>query len=175
MKWKNVPPILLILWPYLIILSFLFPNEDMLTLFLNIYLLLTFPVYLLNILYTCTYKAEDALTHLAIWNMIIKLAHIPFYGLVFLLGACMMLTMVVPALALVAPLAALLLMIVDLLLMLTSSAYGIRVLIRARKLHLISEGFLLIHLICHFCFVADVISAFIMRRKLKNLPIAQNL
>ena len=121
MKWKNVPPILLILWPYLIILSFLFPNEDMLTLFLNIYLLLTFPVYLLNILYTCTYKAEDALTHLAIWNMIIKLAHIPFYGLVFLLGACMMLTMVVPALALVAPLAALLLMIVDLLLMLTSS------------------------------------------------------
>lgn len=44
------------------------------------------------------YKGENACYRLAFFDMLIKLLHIPFYLLVFLVGVLMFVAMVVPAL-----------------------------------------------------------------------------
>ena len=52
--------------------------------------------------------------------------------------------------------------------MLTSSTYGIRVLVLAKKEGMISTGFMMLHIVMHFCFVLDIVSALIVFIKLKK-------
>ena len=144
MKIKNLFPLTLLIWPYLIAPLFLdIFDAKTGSGYLIGYCILTVFVYLANILYACRCKAAAFLIR---WNVAIKLAHIPFYFFLFCIG--------IAALAF-SPL----LMVVDLLLMLTSSAYGISTLLRAKKNGLISSGFAAANLLCHFLFVLDKLSA----------------
>ena len=63
------------------------------------------------------------------------------------------------------PLGILFLVPIDALLMVFTSAYGLRALVRAGKAQQIGRGMFLILFLCHFCFVSDVIAAFILKRR----------
>ena len=56
---------------------------------------MTAVVYLMNIVNAWMYKDEDNCYRLAFFDMLIKLLHIPFYLLVFLIGVLMFMAMVV--------------------------------------------------------------------------------
>ena len=167
MKWRNIPPILLIAVPWLIMLPILcqslvpYETGGFLNSFILLPALVCFPVLLILNLF-CALLVRWDTAELALWNYRIKLYLIPFYlfTVIFCIGV---------------PLGILFLVPIDALLMVSTSTYGLRALIRARKEQQFGKGMFLILFLCHFCFVADVIAAFALHRKLKVKPIAQNL
>ena len=94
---KKVLPVVLLIWPYLFFAGFLIgeENENLLSAFFLGYLVMTAVVYLMNIVNAWMYKGEDDSYRLAFFDMLIKLLHIPFYLLVFLIGVLMFMAMVV--------------------------------------------------------------------------------
>lgn len=168
---KKLLPILLAVWPYLVLwMMSIFGGKEEGNHGLELLLLivLTVVVYVTNIVNAFTYKIEDA-KKLAFWDMIIKLIHIPFYLIVFIAGVALLLAMVVPALVFVSPFLVAILAIIDFFLMLTSSAYGIHALIRAKKNGGVSVKFVVVHSILHLFFVTDVISAVIVFVKTRKM------
>ena len=169
-KIKKILPITLLVWPYLCILPFGLgsDNEEFSAVFILLYCGLTLVVYALNIINACLYKGEDACYKLAFWTMLIKLVHIPFYLCVFVIGVCLLLAAVVPALLLVTPIMVFMLFLIDLLLMVTSSLYGMNALIRAARQGMVSKKFAVIGSILHFFFVTDVICSIVVYAKLRK-------
>ncbi len=159
--FRNTLPILLIIWPYLFGLGFLVPqeSENAFGIFTLIYVFLTAIVYGFNIWNAWTWPYEEAIKRLPLYNMLLKLLHIPFYIGVFLLGILSLVIMVVPALVLVSPIIILYLVFVDCLLMITTSMYGIRSAVWMYKSGLAGKAFTIVHILLHFFFVTDVISA----------------
>ena len=160
-------PLLLALWPYLFFLILLHPESVLLS-FVVAYCAATVPVYLANFLFAFRCKGLG-IPDLARWDLIIKACHIPFYLLVFLAGAFLALAIVAPAVLFMAVMVIPVLVVVDVLLMLTSSCYGFSAIRRAKADGLIEDSFAEFHTLLHFFFVADVISAFLLRRNLKEL------
>ena len=70
-------------------------NENLFSAFFLGYLVMTAVVYFMNIVNAWMYKGEDNCYRLAFFDMLIKLLHIPFYLLVFLIGVLMFMAMVV--------------------------------------------------------------------------------
>ena len=168
---KKLLPILLAVWPYLVLwMMSIFggKEEGNHGLELLLLIMLTAVVYIVNIVNAFTYKVEDA-KKLAFWNMVIKLIHIPFYLIVFIAGVALLLAMVVPALVFVSPFLVAILAVIDFFLMLTSSAYGIHALIRAKKNDCVSVKFVVVHSILHLFFVTDVISAIVVFVKTRKM------
>lgn len=173
-KKKRFFPITLAVWPYLyVILSLTFSSYEKLggIIFYG-GMLLTFAVYISNIIYACIWKGEDSYYHLAFWNMLIKLIHIPFYIGVFLLGVLFFLVMVVPVFTFLSPLLIFCLFLVDAFLMITSSMYGVNALIRASRKQVVSKKYVVINIILQFIFVADVISAIVLYIKARKKGIS---
>ena len=169
-KKKRFFPITLAVWPYLYVaLTLMFSSDETLGgIFLWGGMLLTPVVYISNIIYACICKGEDSYYHLAFWNMVIKLVHIPFYLGTFLLGILFLLVAVVPVFTFVTPFLIIFLIFVDIVLMITSSAYGISPLVRAGKRHVVSKKYAVINIILQFLFVADVISAIVLYIKVRK-------
>ena len=120
-RFWQYQPIILAVWPYLILISLSLPDADAFSRFLTLYTLLTVPVYLCSLRRAGQLRrAGDtaALTKTALW---VKLAHIPFYLGIFLLGGVLILVMVVPIFTIVSPLLVMLMAFCDYLLLLTSS------------------------------------------------------
>lgn len=159
--FRNILPILLIIWPYLFCLCFLIPEEaeNVFGIMTLIYVISTVPVYGLNIWNAWSYPKEEAMIRLPLYNMLLKLLHIPFYIGVFVLGIVSLAIMVVPALVFVSPIIIMYLVFVDCLLMITTSMYGIRSAVLLYKKGWASKTFAVIQILLHLCFVTDVISA----------------
>ncbi|MGN0999021.1 MAG: hypothetical protein ACI4PO_05665 [Faecousia sp.] len=159
----NFLSLLLMIWPYLLFAfcgsGKAFPR----------YGLLTLVVYIVSILYVFLSKEKDGGCRLAFWNMVIKLAHIPFYGILFAVGAGLTIASIgflVPLLVL--PMALGILALIDYLLLITSSMYGINALRRAKQKGTVSTAFVVVNGILHFFFVADVISAIVVYCRLRE-------
>lgn len=158
-------------WPYIPFFGFLITNENCLGIFFNGYSISTVIVCLMNIIYACRSKGEDSFYQLAYWNMLIKLAHIPFYLFTVAAGVLLLIAMVVPAFILLSPVIVFGLMLADLFLMVTTSLYGVNAIIRARQNKIVSRKFCVINTLLHFVFVLDVISSvciFVRLRKYKT-------
>ena len=115
---SRIIPILLMFWPYAFILCG-FVSEEASSSFMAIYAILTLVIYAANIMNAFLYKGKNRIFELALFNMLIKLIHIPFYLIVFLLGVLSLFLSVVPALVLVTPIMIFVLFVIDILLMLT--------------------------------------------------------
>ena len=174
---RKILPVVLLVWPYLFFIGFMIgqDNETLFSAFFLSYLVMTAVVYLMNIVNAWMYKGEDDCYRLALFDMLIKLLHIPFYLLVFLTGVLMFMVMVVPALVFVSPFIIFMLFVVDLFLMITSSMYGVSALVKAARQGKVSKKYAVLHGILHFLFVTDVISAIcvfvkmsVVRRKEKS-------
>ena len=173
---NRILAIVLMFWPYAFILCGLPKNEDTASALLVIYIIITVIVYAVSILNAFFYRGRHKIYELALFNMLIKLIHIPFYILIFFVAVLSAVMAVVPALVTVAPLMIILLFVIDVLLMLTTSMYGISALKKARKAGIVSKCFMIIHIILHCLFVTDVISAVIVFIKLKRKqkPVQKN-
>lgn len=101
---------------------------------------------------------------LARWDMIVKLAHIPFYALAFFLGA----GLVWGLLLFGGPILAALLAAICYPLLFISSMFGFGALWLAWRRKLLDRPSTLLYLLCHFIFVLDVLAAVALYRKLKS-------
>ena len=156
---KKRYPIFLAIWPYLSILTILLPMGQH-TPFLWIACILAAPVvYIMNIVYICRFRGEEAFYQLAFWNMVVKLCHIPFYLITALIGALLLLVMVVPAFIFASPILVLILTASNYLLMAVTSAYGVSALLRAKAAGVVSRKCMIANIILHFFFVLDVASS----------------
>ena len=88
-------------------------------------------------------------------NLRIKLTHMPFYILIFLAF-------------LVSPIALPVFFLFDAMALIVSGGFGIAAVSRARKENHISTGWAIALGIAHCFFVADVIGAFLLTRKIKQ-------
>lgn len=164
-------PVTLAIWPYTFLpVFFLIPgNSDIVSAFLYGYIILTVVIYLLNILYAGLYRKDDKLSHLAFWDMLLKLIHVPFYILMLLFSIFSFVIGVVPMLIFVIPFVLIALFVIDLLLMLTSSSYGFSVLLKANRERAASKSFVVVNILLHCFFVTDIISSIIVFVKLRKL------
>lgn len=90
----------------------------------------------------------------AAWGLRVKLAHIPFYVLVCFL-------------TLFLPLGIVFFFIIDVLTLISGTGFGIAAILRARKEGRVTTGWAVLHILLHCCFILDVISAFLIRKKLR--------
>lgn len=161
MKKRNIPAILLIIFPWLLILPFLgqlvFTHGIVMSMFQYIYnpVLVLFPLVLILNLGRALFGWLDAET-LSLWNLRIKLWLIPVYLfiLVFAIGV---------------PVAIPLFFIFDALLLAVSSCYGLRSLVRLKKDGQLENGTFVLLFACHFIFILDVVAAILLRKKTKNM------
>lgn len=166
MKSLKFFAVTLMLWPYLGIALLYLPEDAAPYLFFSLYLLLTVAVYGINIVNACRWKGEAE--RLAFWNMLIKLVHIPFHLLLFLVGLILILAMVVPALVFVSPILVMIFSIISWLLVLTSSVYGINAIVRGRQIGALSTKTAILLGILHLLFLADVIASIIAFVRLRK-------
>ncbi len=108
-----------------------------------------------------------ALTKTALW---VKLAHIPFYLGIFLLGGVLILVMVVPIFTIVSPLLVMLMAFCDYLLLLTSSWYAVSAVRLLWSRGRISRFGALCCTLCLCCFVLDFFAAWYLRRTVRSCP-----
>ena len=167
-RFRKCLPVLLMIWPYILWTLKDLEHETVVSVIVILYLILTAVLYVINIINACTYPEECAAYELALFDMLIKFIHIPFYLFVFLIGVIFLFASVVPALLFVTPIVIFHLFIIDVLMMLTSSMYGINAILRARKSGVVTNKFTVIHCVMHCFFVMDVISAVVVFMKLRK-------
>lgn len=168
-KIKKILPVILMIWPYLIALAAVLPDElGAVQRFFAAYAILTVAVYGLNIWNAFAWPYEDYGCRPAFYDMLIKLVHIPFYIGVFMMGLLLAFAMVVPALIFVSPILISFMAVIDFGLMLTSSMYGVSAIIRLLRKNAISKKSAFLHIILHLFFVTDVISSICIYRKSKK-------
>ena len=161
---KRVLPLLAGIWPYLLVCVFLYirlvrPSADgpisLVPVFTIFCILLLAPVLALVCLLWGLRARSSAPALLAKWSLAVKLAHIPFYLLIFVFY-------------MILPVFGVFLFLFDTMAFIVSSGFGIAAVFRARKENRITTGWAIALGIAHCFFVTDVISAFLLWRKLKK-------
>lgn len=115
-KLRKILPVILMAWPYLFVISFLVAcdmGDDGLSWFTGLSMIGTIAVYGLNIVNAFRRFDRQEGEKLAFYDMLIKLIHIPFYILVFVLGMLLAAVMVVPIFVMLTPFLILMLAIGD--------------------------------------------------------------
>ena len=149
----SVITILLIFWPYLFfLLIYLSAKLNLQGWILGLYFILTIIVNIINIIYSCKEK-PDNYKKLIVNELFIKLFHIPYYLLTFIIGIALLASAIVPALLFITPTITIIIGIINYILMITSSSYGINALIRLKKSKKITNTFFIINSIMHLIFV----------------------
>lgn len=164
---KKVLPIILMFWPYLFGLVMKVEVEWLLTILFWGYCILTVVVYISNIVYTFQCKNP---VQLAVYNVLIKLVHIPFFVVMLLAEKFVSAFSVIPFAFIFTDILLWVILVVDILLLWTSSMYGIRAICLARKYGQVSGVFTVVNVILHLIFVADVISAVIVLCNVRKIP-----
>lgn len=170
-KTKKILPIILSIWPYLIVIPFLVAGRDgIATVVWWGYALLTVVVYVANIVNAFTYSGVNASYELAFWDMLIKLAHILFYIAAFCMALLMsLLTIALPGMIIFTPFIVLCFAAAEFVLMLTGSMYGVNALVRASRQGMVSVSYAIGQGVMHFVFILDTISAVLIFAKMKKV------
>lgn len=168
---RKILPMILLIWPYILFIPIMIEmnTEQMKSTFISLYIIFTVIIYIANIVNACVYEGQDDYYQLAFWDMIIKLIHIPFYILIFMIGLGFLMASVVPVFVFLTPMIISILLIIDLFLMVTSSMYGVNAIIHARQQNVVSKRWGSGYMILHFIFVLDMMSAIIIFIKFKKL------
>ncbi len=164
---KKVLPFILMVWPYFFGLLGKIEAEWLSNIFLWSYLILTFVVYFMNIINAFQYKEP---VKLAVYNVLIKVVHIPFFIMMFMAEKFVSSFVIIPFAYLVTETFAWIVLGIDAFLMWTSSMYGINAIRRARKYGQVSGLFAVVNVVLHLIFVTDVISSVIVLCNVKKVP-----
>ena len=160
---KPILPVLALLAPYLMIAAFLCvihftPELLQIVSPLLVYFLILMLGPVLGLTELLVGLCSKALSpaRLAKWDLIVKLAHIPFYCIIFLLAFLAM------------PLFAPFFFLLDCAVLLVGPGFGIAAILRACRDGQLSIGAALLFGITHLIFVVDVLSAFLLWRRLRK-------
>ena len=164
---KRILPILAGLWPYLLFAVFLYikltptqPHEPV----SQVPIICIFSILLLAPVLAMICLLWGMISHtlspatLAKWGLAVKLAHIPFYVTVF----CFFLFL---------PVFGTFFFVFDAMAMTVGSGFGIAAILRARKEGLLTTVRTIGHIIAHCFFIADVISAFLIWKRLRTASV----
>lgn len=158
-------PLLVLVWPYLPF-TLLIWKENVPENFSSAYSVLSIVLFIANILYA---RSQKDCRMLAKWNMILKLAQIPWFVLVFLVGIGSLGLAIHPVLAAVGIMTILILFVMDYIQVFTTSRYGIHAILLAQRRGMPRfVGWVL--RIMHHLFVFDVAAAVILYIMVKKLP-----
>lgn len=160
MKCKYIPPVLLILISWVILLPFLCYAAQLRELSNRLFdalilpVCVAFPIILIGNVYCACFTVWEtaALVRVNFW---LKLLLIPAYLFVLVLAIRMPLIIVVP-------------LLFGALLVLTSSAYGLRALVQAKREMLIDGAPFTGLMLAHLCLVTDVIAAVKLHERMKS-------
>ena len=160
MKFKYIPPVLLILISWIILLPFLCYAAQLRELSNRLFdalilpVCVSFPIILIGNVYCACFTVWEtaALVRVNFW---LKLLLIPAYLLVLIYAIRTPLIMVVP-------------LFFGGLLVLTSSAYGLRALVQAKREKRIAGSPYVGLLLTHLCLVTDVIAAVKLHQRMKS-------
>lgn len=160
MKIKNILPISLIVFPWLILLPFLCQIAGFMELSQWLFANTVKPVYtvfpfILALNALCDYAFVWETEELAKWNLLVKLLLIPVYLMIWWLNLNAQSSLTI-------------LVLFAALLHLTSASYGIRALIRAKKEQQLKLLPCILLGLCHVLIVVDLIAALFLCRKLKS-------
>ena len=153
-------PVLLALWPYLMLAAALLPEETAAAA-AELWWWLTPAVLLANLWNACTLGDPGRSVRTCLW---VKLVHIPFYLLLFAAGAVMVLAMVVPAFTLLTPLLLLMLAGMEWVLLAVGSSYGIAGALGLRRAGVFTRAGTAVRCVLLLCFVCGVFAAVSLRR-----------
>ena len=166
-KW-DLPMIILLVVPYLFVIilgTMLFFNglsNAVFCIALGMYGTICLFFFLPNMIYAFMLpKKGYTARQMLFWDMLLKICNIPIYIIVFLNGLLLAIT----------PMGFLLifiLIIFDYTLLLPSTMYGISGLIQVYKEGLIQKKKFIIHVILHFVFCLDVVSAVISYLRIRK-------
>lgn len=160
MKLKYIPPALLILISWIILLPFLCYAAQLRDLSNQLFdalilpVCVAFPIILIGNVYCACFTAWETAPLVRV-NFWLKLLLIPAYLLVLVYAIRTPLIMVIP-------------LLFGALLILTSSAYGLRALVQAKREKQIEGGSYVGLLLAHLFFVTDVIAAVKLRQRMKR-------
>ena len=160
MKMKYIPPVLLILISWVILLPFLCYAAQLRELSNQLFdalilpVCVAFPIILIANVYCACFTVWET-TALVRVNFWLKLLLIPVYLFVFVFAARVPLVIVIP-------------LLLGALLVLTSSAYGLRALVQAKREKQIEQASFIGLLLGHLCFVTDVIAAVKLHQRMKS-------
>lgn len=161
---KRILPLLAGIWPYLLVCVFLYirlvyPSADgpvsPVPAITMLCILLLAPVLALVCLLWGMKAQGCPSALLAKWSLAVKLAHIPYYLLIFFL-------------LMIVPIFAAFLFIFAAMALIVSGAFGIAAVIRARRDNLISTGCAIALGFAHCFFVTDIIATFLLWHRLKQ-------
>lgn len=160
---KQLIPISLVLMPYLILLLIIFSEEILLAISLTLGIIV---ITIANFIYAIIYpKISNNVSDSLKWCMIIKLMHIPFYILLFVIGVASWLSFFLLPVAVIA-------FLIDCFVLITSSIYGVTGTIKLIKENQLSIGKGFLAIIGYFIFIIDLVTAVIMylkvRKQIKN-------
>lgn len=167
---KKIPQILFCIFPYLFAVNaWIFTERNseknvsvLCTWLPSIILGMIILLNIVNMAIMC--KKQEAFRKMAFWNLIIKLAHIPFYVIVFFIGIlCGLLGLIpIPFMIFVSLGSVIILVIMDYMMLLLSSIYGIAAINIGKNKGILLEKELIWYSILHFIFLGDVIIAAIL-------------
>ena len=153
-------------WPYVFFLGSFFANDA--AAFVGLYMILSVILCIVNMVNASKYKKDCNLRELAFLGMMIKLVHIPFYMVVFLLAIVMIMSMVAASSTLAAPFIILILVLADFLFMITSSMYCLKTAKLAEEQGIMEKTTARMAGMCSFILIADVICSIIIYNNIKK-------
>lgn len=157
---------ILMVWPYVFFLGSFFAGDD--AAFVGVYSVLSIILCVVNIVNASTCKNENNLREMAFLGMMIKLIHIPFYMVVFLLTIVMIMSVLMASSTLAAPFIILFLVLADFLFMITSSMYCLKNAKLAEEEGIMKNTTARMAGICSFILIADVICSIIIYNNIKK-------
>lgn len=167
---KRISPVILMIWPYTFVAYLFCPdNGDSILWPIIAYILATVLVYGVNIVNALMFPRKTKASESALFGMLLKIVHIPFYVIVFLFGMMSFgILAIMPGNIITAPFMVLILFIIDIALMATTSIYSLSAILKmvlAKKMR-ISTALILGFL--SFIFITDVICSVIIFVKAKR-------
>lgn len=160
----KIPAIGLLVLPYVILASMFFAGGA----FFGIACMLALVLVILNILNACNYTGDNPAKELGFWGMVIKLVHMPYYVVVFIMGFISFLAMIAQPDLSGVPFSLLVIGITGTVFMIVSSLYSVKAVFAAREKKLVKKDTAMLFAITSFIMFADVICAILIYNKIKQ-------
>lgn len=157
---KRIFPVILLLAPYLLVFALYFPafgawiNQMVNGLWIEVAIAIACFIWFIN-LYVVQKTAWSEKAY-SLWNLVLKVAHMPFYACMFLIIMASPMYMFL----LFWPLA---------MTVTATGLYGVRAIGKASKQELVSKYFVLVHMIAAYLPILDIISAIFVYQKMSTL------
>lgn len=161
---KKIPIWLLMAWPYIFLAGLFLGGSS----FFGIFCVLTLVLFVVNIINAKKYSGDNTARELALWGMVTKLVHMPFYVVAFVMGLLGMLSLIAAPTAGNSPFTLLFMFIMGMVLMIQSSLYCSKAVFAGSETGIIKKETAMLLATTCFIMFADAICAILIYNKIKK-------